>query len=278
VELSPHHPSPHHPNAENEEGTVLEEQWRTRRGGVDTALRTSAVWTAVRALVARQQEVLGRPLRVIDLGGGTGGLAVPIAELGHDVTVVDPSPDALASLSRRSAERGVAHRVTAVQGDADTLVELVGAHLVDLVCCHGTLEVVDDPASTLGSLSAVLAPGGHLSLVAAQRLAVVLARVLAGQFAQAHEALLSADGRWGSADPMPRRFDAAALRAMVQATGLEVLDVHGVRLFSDLVPSALLDSEADRAALLDLEHAASRHPDFGFLGQLGAAVHLLARR
>jgi hypothetical protein len=54
--------------------------------------------------------------------------------------------------------------------------------------------------------------------------------------------------------------------------------VHGVRLFSDLVPSALLDSEADRAGLLELEQAASRHPDFGFLGQLGAAVHVLARR
>jgi hypothetical protein len=75
------------------------------------------------------------------------------------------------------------------------------------------------------------------------------------------------------------RDEAAAVRtAQAKEAGLEVLDVHGVRLFSDLVPSALLDSEADRAALLDLEHAASRHPDFGFLGQLGAAVHLLARR
>jgi hypothetical protein len=64
---------------------------------------------------------------------------------------------------------------------------------------------------------------------------------------------------------------------LVEAAGLEVVDVHGVRLFSDLVPSALVDSEADRAALLALEQAASRHPDYGFLGQLGAAAHVLAR-
>ena len=51
-----------------------------------------------------------------------------------------------------------------------------------------------------------------------------------------------------------------------------------MRLFSDLVPSALIDSEADRVALLELEEVASRHPEFGFLGQLGAAVHVLARR
>ena len=255
---------------------MAEQQWRTRRGGVETALRTSAVWSGVRDLVAAQQATLGRPLRVLDLGGGTGGLAVPIAELGHDVIVVDPSPDALASLSRRSAERAVADRVTALQGDAESLAGLLGGSPVDFVCCHGTLEVVDDPQGTLTTLAGVLAPGGHLSLVAAQRLAVVLARALAGQFSQAHEALTSSDGRWGAADPLPRRFDAAALTAMVAQAGLAVIDVHGVRLFSDLVPSALLDSEADRAALLQLEEAASRHPEFGLLGQLGAAVHVLA--
>ena len=257
---------------------MAEEQWRHRRGGVETALRTSAVWTAVRRVTQAQQDALGRPLRVVDLGGGTGGLAVPLAELGHAVTVVDPSPDALASLSRRSAERGVGERVTAVQGDADSLADLVDDDPVDLVCCHGTLEVVDDPHATVAALAGVLAPGGLLSLVAAQRLAVVLARVLAGQFAQAHEALTSRDGRWGAADPLPRRFDAAALRSMVERAGLVVEDLHGVRLFSDLVPSALVDSDADRTALLELEDAAARHPDFGFLGQLGAAVHVLARR
>ena len=51
-----------------------------------------------------------------------------------------------------------------------------------------------------------------------------------------------------------------------------------MRVFSDLVPSALIDSDADRVALLELEEAATGHPDFGFLGQLGAAVHVLARR
>ncbi|KQU70975.1 methyltransferase [Phycicoccus sp. Root101] len=260
---------------------MADEQWRTRRGGVETALRTSAVWTAVTGLLAAQQAARAdgdiQPLRVLDLGGGTGGLAVPLAELGHQVVVVDPSPDALASLSRRSAERGVADRVTAVQGDADSLAAIVGDRLVDLVCCHGTLEVVDDPQATLTALAGVVAPGGHLSIVAAQRLAVVLARVLAGQFTQAHQALVSEDGRWGAADPLPRRFDASTLRSMVEQTGLVVEDVHGVRLFSDLVPSALIDSDADRAALLELEAAANRHPEFAFLGQLGAAVHVLAR-
>ena len=50
-------------------------------------------------------------LTVVDVGGGTGGFAVPLAQAGHRVTVVDASPDALAALTRRAAEAGVADRV-----------------------------------------------------------------------------------------------------------------------------------------------------------------------
>lgn len=257
---------------------MADDRRRTRRGSVDTALRTSAVWAVVHDLVDRRQKELGRPLRVLDLGGGTGGMAVPLAEAGHEVTVVDPSPDALASLRRRAAERGVESRVAAVQGDADSLPAVVGERPADLVCCHGTLEVVDDPAAALGRVAEVLVPGGYLSLVAAQRLAVVFAKALAGHFGQAARALQSEDGRWGDGDPLPRRFDAATLIDLVERAGFTVAESHGVRLFSDLVPSALVDSDTHRAALLDLERAAAAHPDFPFLGQLGAAFHLVARR
>ena len=251
---------------------------RGRRGGVETSVRTFAVWESVQALVARREQELGRPLRVVDLGGGTGGLAVPIAALGHHVTVVDPSPDALAALNRRAWDAGVAERVEAVQGDAATLLDVHPRGAADLVCCHGALEYVDDPQASLQSMAAVLADGGHLSLLVAQRLAVVLAKALAGQFAQARHALTSPDGRWGSTDPLPRRFDAEEVAGLCLGAGLQVEDSHGVRIFSDLVPAAYVDSDADRTALLDLEQAAARHPDYAFLGQLGATLHVLARR
>ncbi len=251
---------------------------RTRRPGVDTGLRTAAVWAAVDEVVRRRSAELGRPLHVLDLGGGTGGLAVPLAAAGHDVIVVDPSPDALASLGRRAAETDppeTASRITAVQGDADSLGDILGERRADLICCHGTLEHVEDPAGVLAGLAAVLADGGTLSLVAAGRLAAVLSRVLAGEFAEALEVLQRADGRWGSADPMPRRFDTPTLVSLVEAAGLTPVDVHGVRPFSDLVPAAYLDTESERAALLSLEGSVATHPA---LGALGAAIHVLAVR
>ncbi len=62
---------------------------------------------------------------MLDIGGGTGGFAVPLAQAGHRVTVLDHSPDALAGLGRRVAEAGVAAQVRAVQGDADNLAAAV---------------------------------------------------------------------------------------------------------------------------------------------------------
>ncbi len=260
---------------------MTDERQHPRRHGVDTGLRTAAIWAAVDAVVQRRSTALGRPLHVLDLGGGTGGLAVPLAAAGHHVTVVDPSPDALAALRRRAAETdppGAVERITAVQGDADSLAQILRGRRADLICCHGTLEHVDDPAATMLRLAEVLAEGGVVSVVAAGRLAAVLSRALAGEFDQARTILDSPDGRWGSADPVPRRFDTPTLRGLVEAAGLRVLDVHGVRLLSDLVPAAYLDSESERSALLALEQAASTHPVFTALGELGAAIHVLAGR
>ena len=257
-----------------------EQQRRARRAA--TGVRTAALWAAVKDLVTERAAALGRPLRVLDLGGGTGELAVPLAELGPDlvadVTVVAPSPDALAALGRRAAESGVQARVHGSQGDADTLADLLPERAFDLVCCHGVLEVVDDPTATLRVLADALADDGHLSLLVAGRLATVWARALAGEFGQAHTALTSPDGRWGAHDPLPRRFDLAQLRALVESAGLQVEHWHGVRLLADLVPSTSIDTDAERAALVALEEALAGHPAYPFLGELGAALHLLARR
>ena len=82
--------------------------------------RTAAVWAALDPVVG-----VGTSLRVLDVGGGSGMFAVPLAKLGHEVTVVDPSADALATLRRRADTGGVGGRVRGVQGDGDLLHEVL---------------------------------------------------------------------------------------------------------------------------------------------------------
>src|SRR5262245_23843658 len=154
--------------------------------------RTAVVWAALREEVDRRE-----PLVIVDVGGGTGGFAVPLAEAGHSVTVVDASPDALAALIRRAAEAGVGERVRAVQGDADGLADLFPPASADLILCHSVLEVVDEPAGALAALAVTLRPGGAASVVVANRAAAVLARAMNGHFDAAAALLTDPDGRVG---------------------------------------------------------------------------------
>lgn len=240
------------------------------------SLRNAVVWEVLRdALEDRVKATGGESLQVLDTGGGTGNFAVPVARLGHRVTVVDPSPNALFALERRAAEAGVEDRVRGVQGDAHGLFDVVERGGSDVVLCHGVLEYVDDPAEALRNVVAALRPeGGVLSLMAAGLGGAVLARALAGHFTEARQALSAPDGRWGEGDPMPRRFTAERLTDLVAATGLRVAAVHGVRVFADLVPGALVDTEPDALeALARLEAAASELPAFQ---SVATQLHVLA--
>ncbi|MEU5309732.1 methyltransferase [Streptomyces sp. NPDC021562] len=238
------------------------------------SLRTAVVWEVLQEALDRRVKATGRDtLDVLDTGGGSGNFAVPLARLGHRVTVVDPSPNALFALERRAAEAGVADRVRGVQGDVLGLFDVVerGGH--DVVLCHGVLEHVDDPAEGVRNTVAALRSEGALSLLAAGLGGAVVARALAGHFTEAKQALDDPDGRWGSGDPMPRRFTAEQLTGLVEGAGLAVTAVHGVRVFADLVPGVLVDTEPGALdALLRLEAAAAELPAFR---ALATQLHVL---
>src|SRR5580693_6579208 len=127
--------------------------------------RTAVIREVLRAVVAGLVAETGRSrLDIVDAGGGTGGSAVPLAGLGHHVTVIDPSPDSLAAAERRAAEMNV--RLTMVQGDAADLTAVAGRQGADLVLCHNVLEYVDSPADAMAAIAGVLRPGGAVSVLA----------------------------------------------------------------------------------------------------------------
>lgn len=215
----------------------------------------------------------GQALTVVDVGGGTGGFAVPLAEAGHHVTVVDASPDALAALTRRAADAGVADRVRAVQGDADALASLVAPGTADLVLCHAVLEVVDEPAGVVAAIAAALRPGGAVSLLVAGRAAAILGRAVNGHLRAAAAVVTDPDGRAGARDTLRRRYDAETAADLLRSAGLEVVETHGVRVLADLLPAAVL--EEDPQAVLDLELALAARSPFR---DIASQLHLFARK
>jgi len=221
--------------------------------------------------VATLVSVTGRTvLDVVDVGGGTGGFAVPLATLGHNVTVVDPSPDALAAAQRRAAEVPVP--LSVVQGEASSLAEMAGPATADLVICHNVLEYVDSPADAMAGIARVLRPSGVVSVLAANAVAAVLHHALAGRFTQAGRLLPGAGADCG----LPRRFTLPELAELVEGAGLRPGQARGLRIFAGLVPGALADGDAVAAAgLLSLERAAATYPP---LRDIAAQLHLLGHR
>lgn len=238
-------------------------------------VRAEVMWQTVRdALVAAGGEG-GRALDVLDLGGGTGADAVRIAHAGHRVTVVDPSPDALASLHRRATEAGLESSVTALLGDAADLAEHVDADAFDLVLCHGVLEHVDDPAAALDAVGTAVRPDGLVSVVVPGRVAAVVSRAVAGDLDTAGALLAASAATWDTRALGPRRFVSDELDDLLAAHGLRVVARAGVRVLTDLVPSALVDGEPGaRERLFALERLAAADEE---VRPLAGGLQALAR-
>ena len=241
---------------------MAEEQRRGRRGGVDTAVRTSAVWDAVRRRGhpplrrARPARSGARPRRRHRWPRRPARRARAPRHRRR------PQP-------RRARRRSPAAPATPgsptgsprVQGDAATLLEV-----------HRRPPTSTWSAATAPSRSSTTpprrcAPSRPCSPTAATSACSSPSASPSsspgpwpGSSPRPAHALTSDDGRWGA----PTRCRAGSTRPAsprwCSEAGLTVQDSHGVRIFSDLVPAALIDSEADRPLLLELEQAASPPP------------------
>jgi hypothetical protein len=93
---------------------------------------------------------------------------------------------------------------------------------------------------------------------------------MAGHFTQARELLAGV----AQAGDHEHRFTAEEVRDALAGSGFALAEMHAVRVFTDLVPSALLDLEPGAVdGLLELERAVADRPEYL---TLAAQVHALA--
>ena len=103
---------------------------------------------------------------VLDVGAGTGRVALDLAARGHEVVAVDLEPDLVAACAERAAERSLP--VTAVAADARELA-LDGRHPLAIFPMQVAQLMGSDTARArmLASLRHVLEPGGLVAVALA---------------------------------------------------------------------------------------------------------------
>lgn len=137
----------------------------------ETTNPNKALWekgdfTAIAATMRESGEALVQslgvktPLKVLDLGGGDGTTAIPLAQMGVDVTVIDIARNLVEAGNRRAAEAGLKN-VRFQEGDAVNL-QGVPDHSFDLTLTVFGAMFAPKPFDVAKEMVRVTRPGGRI--------------------------------------------------------------------------------------------------------------------
>jgi SAM-dependent methyltransferase len=106
------------------------------------------------------------PEGVLDVGAGTGRVALRLAQAGYTVTALDIDPELLAALEQRAAAKGV--EITTLAADANDF-EL--RHPVGLIAVPmQTIQLLPERDGFFASARRALVPGGRVAIAIATEL------------------------------------------------------------------------------------------------------------
>mgnify|MGYP006076209771 FL=1 len=235
-------------------------------GGLKGEIRLAVVW---RDLVASMPQILsGKPLRIIDIGGGLGQLSVKLAALGHKVVYNDLSQNMLASAQKLAEQESVRDDIIWHQCPyQDLLKNRLGTF--DLIICHALIEWLAKPQLLLNSLSVLMARNGRMSITFYNHNGLVYRNLIRGNF-NVLKGPFSADPR--SLTPhnplKPELID-----QWIGQLSIKVEHSSGIRVFHDYVTN-LIGGHLDDAAVIDMELKYSMLEPYKWLGRY---IHYILR-
>jgi S-adenosylmethionine-dependent methyltransferase len=193
-----------------------------------------------------------RPLRVLDVGGGNGGDVLPLAVLGHDVTLIDYASTLLDEARDDARALGVGGRLHTIHAD---LAEIASQELVDfdLVLCHNVLQYRSDLAAAVATVCSAVVPGGAVSVMAVNPASEVMVAAIRREDPAEALALLDAPTMATvTFDHNVRAISAAQAETALAAAGCQVSDLFGIRCVTDYILAD--ERKSDPAFYAALEH------------------------
>lgn len=203
------------------------------------------------------------PLRALDIGCGTGEIALRLARMGIHVTLLDSSPAMLSIAERAARETHVIDNVALKRGDAGQLGSFFHGGSFDLILCHNVLEYVDDPVLVLRGAARILRDSSAILSVLVRNQAgeVLKAAIQAGNLAAAEHTLTSEwgqDSLYGGKVPL---FPLTKVREMLKEASFRIIAERGVRVIADYLPPQVSRHE-EYARIFELERKLGSRAEF----------------
>jgi S-adenosylmethionine-dependent methyltransferase len=214
------------------------------------------------------------PATVLDVGGGAAHQSLPLARLGFDVTVLDPSPAMLAKAERRlSAEpNDVRRRVRLIEAPGEQAGAATAGQRFAAVLCHGVLMYLERPEPLIRALCHCVQPGGIVSVMALNARTLAVRPALDGRWVDALAAF-DATSELGVLGADTRGDTVEALSDVLKQNAVDPEAWYGVWLFADWMDLPMESTDVAAVAAVELE-ASTRDP----YRQLSRVFHLVARR
>ena len=200
-------------------------------GGLKGDIRLAVIW---RDLLAAMPELEGgKSLRILDIGGGMGQIAIRLAGLGHQLLVNDLSSEMLQQGEAEAQRQGLAANIQWQNGPYQALGQELHGQF-DLVLCHALIEWLAEPQALIPVLKQFLKPDGKISLTFYNQHALEYRNLIRGNFNMLDRTFSAHPGSLTPGTPLlPEQIDDWLERAELQ-----LIASSGIRVFHDYVTTA----------------------------------------
>lgn len=219
-------------------------------------LRSEIVWQQLSSFMAKSWGPEPPPLQVLDIGCGTGEVALRLAVRGHAVTLLDPVKQMLDRVQEKAQALEPAPSVPPrfIAGSVEEAPDLTEGKTFDLLLCHTVMEYLPSPESALVPLRSLLNSGGFLSLFALNHWQEPLRHAIRDRKFDEAKRALAGEAFRDTVFELPRKAVVAEeFHKDLEDAGIEVIDHAGILVFSDYLPAATLDDPSHASTLFHLE-------------------------
>ncbi|WP_299018189.1 tRNA uridine 5-oxyacetic acid(34) methyltransferase CmoM [uncultured Photobacterium sp.] len=231
-------------------------------------IRQTVVWQDLEQILALLDK--GKPLHILDAGGGIGQLSQKIAELGHHVTLCDLSGEMLKLAEQEIAKNGLLEQYRLVHSS----VQDIGEHMsepVDLVLFHAVMEWLSDPKDALERLLAQTKPGGVISVMFYNYNGLLFKNLICGNLTHIEQGM-----------PHRKRFKLQPQQGIkpedvyswLTDAGFTILGKTGVRTFHDYMQTTMV-GDYTFEQVLEMEQKLCRQEPYLSLGRY---IHVYAQK